>query len=94
MEFLQLLLPVILYILLCILVVVIIILIINAIKTLKIVNSLVQDIESKSRKLDGIFDVIDKVSNSFASFGDKILGFLTTSFKKVLKKRKEDEEDE
>ena len=94
MEFLQQLFPVILYGLLCILVVVLVILVINAIKVLKNVNILVEDIEGKSRKLDGIFNAIDTVSNSFTSFGDKIAGMLTKYLKKVTRKRKEEKKDE
>jgi len=94
MEFLQQLLPVILYALLCILVVVLVILVIHVIKVLKNVNILIEDIENKSRKLDGVFNAINSVSNSFAGFGDKVVAFLTKSFKKVTRKRKEEKKDE
>lgn len=96
MEFLQQLVPVILYFLLCILVIVLIVLVIKVIKILKNVDILLEDIQSKSRKLDGIFNVIDNVSTSVSSFGDKIVKFISTSIKKILKKKRkvEDFEDE
>jgi len=94
MEFLQELLPVILYSLLSILVVVLIILIINAIKTIKQVNVLLEDIENKSKKLDGVFDVVDNLSSSISNFGDKIVKFFSTSIKKIVKKKKKEEENE
>ena len=95
MDFLQQLVPVILYFLLCILVVVLIILVIKTIKILKNVNILLEDIQNKSKKLDGVFNVVDNVSTSVASFGDKIVSFISTSITKFFrKKRKDDLEDE
>lgn len=94
MEFLQELLPVILFSLLSILVIVLIILIINVIKTIKQVNVLLEDIENKSKKLDGIFNAVDSVSSSISNFGDKIVKFLTSTIKKRVKKKKEEDLDE
>ena len=96
MEFLQQLLPVIIYFLLCILIIVVIILLINVIITLKNANKLLEDIQNKSKKLDGVFNAIDSVSSSVSGLGDKFV----KSVKKVLtnflrKKRKEEDlEDE
>lgn len=92
MDFLQQLVPIILYFLLCILVVVIIILVIKLIKILKNVNILLEDIQNKSQKLDGVFNVIDNVSTSVSSFGDKIVKFISTSIKKILKKKRKEED--
>jgi len=92
MEFLQQLLPVIIYSLLCILIVVVIILLINVIITLKHANKLLEDIENKSKKLDGIFNAIDSVSSSFTGIGDKIVKLISKAFKR--KRKEEDLEDE
>jgi len=92
MEFLQDLLPVIIYVLLSILIIVVIILIINLIKTIKNVNILLEDVENKSKKLDGLFNTIDNVSSSISGFGDKMVNFLKKLFKKALKKKKEEED--
>ena len=92
MEFLQQLVPVILYFLLCILVVVLIILFIRVIKILKNVNELVEDIQNKSRKLDGVFNVVDNVSTSISNFGDKIVKVISTSIKKFIKKKRKEED--
>ena len=88
MEFLQQLFPVILYFLLCILVVVFIILIIKLIQVLKNVNVLLEDIEGKSQKLNGVFDAVDKVSTSVSGLGDKIVKFASTKLTKYFKKKK------
>ena len=94
MEFLQQLLPVILYGLLSILVIVVIILLIHVIKTIKNVNILLEDIENKSKKLDVLFNAIDSVSSSISGFGDKFAKFLTSAFKKVVRKKREEKKDE
>ena len=92
MEFLQQLVPVILYFLLCIFVVVLIILVIKTIKILQNVNILLEDIQNKSRKLDGVFNVIDNVSTSISSFGDKIVKAISTAITKFFKKKRKEED--
>ncbi len=92
MEFLQQLLPIIIYSLLCVLIVVIIILLINVIITLKHANKLLEDIENKSKKLDGIFNAIDSVSSSFTGIGDKIVKFASKAFKNFSKRKRKEED--
>jgi len=92
MEFLQQLLPIIIYSLLCVLIVVIIILLINVIITLKHANKLLEDIENKSKKLDGIFNAIDSVSSSFTGIGDKIVKFASKVFKNFSKRKRKEED--
>ncbi len=56
-------LSVIFYILLIILVVALIVLVVNTIKTLAKVDRLVDDVADKSRKLDGVFNIIDSATD-------------------------------
>ena len=55
--------PVILYILLIILVVVLIVFVIRLIKTLGKVDKVVDDVNRKVTKLDGVFNIIDTSTN-------------------------------
>jgi uncharacterized protein YoxC len=88
--------PVILYTLGSILLIVLIILFINVIKTVKKINHVVDEIDTKQKKLNGIFDFVDSATDSLSIFSDKLVnGFvslITTLFTK--KHKKEDNEDE
>ena len=92
MEFLQQLLPVIIYFLLCILIVVVIILLINVIITLKNANKLLEDVQNKSKKLDGIFNAIESVSTSVSGLGDKVIKSIKKVLTNFLKKKRKDED--
>lgn len=94
MELLKELLPVILYFLLCILVVVLIIFVIRAIKSLKNIDEVVNDVKGKSQQLNGVFNIIDNVTDSLAIVGDKFVSFISSSITSVFKKKRKDEEDE
>ncbi len=94
-------LPIILYTLGSILLIVLIILIIQLIQTTKRVNGIIDDVEHKVKSLDGIFHMIDFVTDKVALvsdlFVDKVSGAFTNLFgknKAKKKKAKEDLEDE
>lgn len=80
--------PVILYLLGSILLVALIILVIKAIKTLAKVNNVVDDINNKSRKLDGLFDVIDNTTDMISDVSDKFVGFIANGFTALVNKVK------
>lgn len=92
MEFLNQLLPIIIYFLLSILLVVVIIFVIKAIKLLKSVNVLLEDIENKSQKLNGAFDLVDQITNSISKASDKAVKYISTTIKNFFKKRKKEED--
>lgn len=63
---------------------------IQSIKTLNKFDKLLDDISEKSRKLDGVFSVMDSATDAFVNFSDSIVGFLTKTVRKVVKRKKED----
>ena len=80
---------VILYILGCILLIVLIILAIKALKTISKINTLVDDVQEKSNKIDGIFDFVNSATDLVNGFTDKVIsgvaGFVTNLFDKKNK---------
>lgn len=70
-----------------------IILTINSIKTLKKVDSLIDDISYKSRKLDSLFDVIDNATGAVVSFSDSLVGVLSKPLGKLFKRKKEKKDE-
>ena len=100
MDYLSELLPVILYFLLGVLVVVVIFFFVKLIDTLTKTNLLLDDLNKKSKSLDGLFNTIDEVSESISSANTKIVTGLTKLTAKLFRrnkrknKMKEFEEDE
>ena len=65
--------------------------------TLEKVDKLIDDINNKSRKLDGLFDSIDKITDIVSSVNDKLIGIVfntLSSVKDKLKKKERKNEDE
>lgn len=94
MEFLNELLPIILYSLLCILVIGLIFLVLKLIGTLKNVDAVIKDVEYKSQKLNGLFDFVDKTADSFTSAGEKLVGFISNKIATAISKKRKEEKDE
>ena len=67
-----------------------IVLSINSIKTLNKFDKILDDISEKSKKLDGVFSVMDNATDAFVDFSDSIVGFFTKTIRKVIKRKKED----
>ncbi len=82
------------YILLIVLVIALIILVINAIKTLDKVDKLVDDVSQKSRKLNGLFCIIDNTTDAVVGFSDTIVSFLSNAIGKIFNRKKEKENDQ
>lgn len=94
MEMFNEVLPVILYLSLTILVIVLIIFVIRLIKTLGKVDKVVDDVNRKVTKLDGVFNIIDTTTDTLALFSDKITDFAVTKIGNLFtKKNKQKEED-
>lgn len=91
------LLPIILYVLLSILVVVLIIFVIRLIKTLGKVDKVVDDVNIKITKLNGVFNIIDTTTDTLAVLSDKLASFavnkLGSLFTRKSKKKEEDEDE-
>ena len=88
MEMLYQLLPILIYVLLCILLVVLIILGIKLIDTVDKTNAVLDDLEKKSKSLDGIFSTIDNITDAVSTVSDKVVEGISTVVGKVLSIRK------
>lgn len=94
MEFLASFLPIVLYFSLIILIVVLVILVIRLIGTLSKVDKVVDDVNIKVRKLDGVFNIIDTTADTLSLVSDKFVGMIANLLLKVFtKKSKKKEED-
>lgn len=85
--------PVILYFLGSILLIALIILVIKLIKTVKKVNDVVDDLNMKSRKLNGVFDFVDNATDALSLVSDKVVGTIVNMITGVFSKRKKKEND-
>ncbi len=82
------------YILCSLSLIVLIFLGIKVILTLNKVDKLIEDISEKSKKMDGAFNLVDKVTDAVSSVSDKVIGKIFNVFtgvsKKIKKKGKDD----
>ena len=88
MECLNVVFPVILYTLGAILLIVLIILCLKVIGTLKKVDKVVDDVENKVGKLDGVFSIIDKSTDAVSLVSDKIIDFVSSAVMKIFSRKK------
>lgn len=82
------LLPCILYIALIVLVIILIVLSIKLMKTLKKVDSVLDDVDSKMKKVDGIFNIIDRATDFANSVSDKVINGISGTINKVFKRKR------
>ena len=83
-----------LYVSLIVLVIICIILGINLIKTFKKVDKVIDDVDGKMKKVNGVFDIIDKTTDYASSISDKIIGTIANFVGTLLRKKKGNDEDE
>ena len=76
------------------LIVVLIVFVIRLIKTLGKVDKVVDDVNRKVGKLDGVFNIIDTTTDTLALFSDRITDFAVNKIANIFKKKKRKEEDE
>ena len=88
------LLTLILFISLIILVIIFMFVGIKLIKTLKKVDKVIEDVNGKMIKVNGVFDIIDKTTDYAANVSDKIINAVTGFFNVLLRKKKGNDEDE
>lgn len=81
-------LPIILYGLLAILVLVLIILIIRLMKTLSKIDTVIEDVANKSKKLDGIFNFIDTTTDTLTLMSDKFASLVVNGITSIFKRKK------
>ena len=90
METLQ----IIIYVLLIILIAVAIVIGVKLIGTLNKVDALVDDVSTKVKTLDRVFEVVDMFNNKMSAIGDSVVGFVSGGIKRLFKNRKKDNYDE
>ncbi len=94
MEALNETLPVVIYLLLIVLLVVVIVIGIKLIFTMNKVDLLLDDVTKKVHSLDRVFDMIDYTTDKVTMISDTIVNFITSKLKRIIKFKKNDEEDE
>lgn len=94
MEGLTLFFQLLLYLLGATLLVVLIVLVIKLIYTVDKTNEILDDVDSKVKSLDGLFEVIDSTSNAIASLKDRIFDKIFGVIGKVGRKNRKKEEEE
>ena len=95
MEYLNEMLPIIIYFLLIVLLVVSIIVGIKLIFPLTKVDELIDDVTEKLSSFDRLFNVINFTTDRFGVISETVISFITSKLKKLMKpKRKTKREDE
>ena len=94
MEFLNEALPIILYVLCAVLLVAVIILVTKLIKTVDKTNAILDDVEEKSKSLNGLFYAIDSITDTISSVNDRIVDKLLGFFGKMFGRRKKNERED
>ena len=83
-----------LYTSLIVLVIISIILGINLINTLKKIDAIVDDVNGKMTKVNGVFDIIDKTTDYASSISDKIIGAISSFVSVLIRKKKGNDDNE
>ena len=94
METASQLMPIIFYLLLSILVVVVIVFFYKLINTIDKTNLVLDDVYSKVKKLDNLFDVIDRGSDAISFITNKATDGITNFILKFFKKKGKDDDYE
>lgn len=94
MEALNETLPVVIYLLLIVLLVVVIVIGIKLIFTMNKVDLLLDDITKKVHSLDRVFNMIDYTTDKVTMISDTVVNFITSKLKRIIRFKKNDEEDE
>lgn len=94
MEFLDALLPIIIYILLIVLIILLIIIAVKVIKTMDKVNVIVDNVNDKVESLDNLFYIIDGASSKFSLLTSRFIDFIVGLYDKIFRKKENGKEDE
>lgn len=82
------LLTLIIYLLLIALIIIFIILGIKLIGTLKKVDGVIDDVNSKMNKVNGVFDIIDRTADYASTISDKVISGISSFINVLLRKKK------
>ena len=92
MDFLMMVLPIILYVLGIVLVGILIIIGVKLIYTIDKTNEILDDVEKKSKSLNGVFDMVDNVTDSLSIISDTVVEGIVGLISRIFKKRKKEKE--
>lgn len=92
MDFLMMVLPIILYVLGIVLVAILIILGVKLIYTVDKTNDILDDVEKKSKSLNGVFEMVDNVTDSLSIISDTVVDGIVGLVSRIFKKRKREKE--
>lgn len=94
LEFLQLYLPIVIYILLIILLTVGIILGVRVISAMDKVDAVLDNMQKKVNSLNGLFNVIDFTTDKISAFSDRVVEVISGFVGKFRRKKRVDYEEE
>ena len=86
--------PIFLYILGSILLIILIILGIKLIKTINKANIVLDDVYNKTRSLNGLFHVLDMVTDTLSSISDSVAVGITNMVGRLFHRKKKEESEE
>ena len=81
------------YTLIAVLLITLIVLVINVIKTMKKVDKIVDDVDYKVQKLNGVFNLVDVAADSLTSISNKVTGLVSNLITDFVMKRRKKKED-
>lgn len=90
LEYLNQILPIIIYILLIILLVLLIIIILRAMKTVQKIDTVVENVNEKVNSLNTFFGIIDLTTDKLTIMGSRIIDLISNFISKVFKKNKDE----
>ena len=92
MDFLMMVLPIILYVLGIVLVGILIIIGVKLIYTIDKTNEILDDVGKKSKSLNGVFEMVDNVTDSLSIISDTVVEGIVGLISRIFKKRKKEKE--
>lgn len=92
MDFLMMVLPIILYVLGIVLVGILIIIGVKLIYTIDKTNDILDDVEKKAKSLNGVFEMVDNVTDSLSIISDTVVDGIVGLVSRIFKKRKREKE--
>lgn len=90
LEYLNAVLPIIIYILLVILLTLLIIITLKAIKTIQKVDMIVDDVDRKLASFNNFFDIMDLVADKLSILSDRVIDIIANFISKVFSKKKKE----
>lgn len=94
MDAARIVLPIILYILGSILLIILIILGVKMIITMNKIENVVDDVDQKVQKLNGLFSIIDVTTDRLSLVSDRVIDFISMVVSKLFRHKKKEKEEE